>query len=170
MRNILFITALALAFATGCAKDPHYSKAFQQETRIQGSMQTVSATAENTLAACTEAFVKTGFLVEEASETKKTIRAKRQMPDPENPEITYVIIATATAVPKNNETSLCLVANQQTLVREVDTRWWKLLWIIPLFPVETVYETHIAAEGEIIDATFYESFFKTVSELMPDYS
>jgi hypothetical protein len=85
------------------------------------------------------------------------------MQDKEDPEISYNIHASADiSEVTGSETNVSLAASQQTILHRATTTWWHLLWIIPIIPTGTEYQTLVITEGNITDPGFYTDFFNSL--------
>jgi hypothetical protein len=92
------------------------------------------------------------------------------MQDKEDPEISYNIHASADISDLgNSDTNVSMSASQQTILHRASTTWWKLLWIIPIIPTGTEYQTLVIKEGNITDPQFYTDFFNTLTVSVTKY-
>jgi hypothetical protein len=65
---------------------------------------------------------------------------------------------------ESDSVAVTLSASQQTILHRKWHTWWHLLWIIPLFPTGTEYQTIVTKEGNITDAAFYNDFFAALEK------
>ncbi len=92
------------------------------------------------------------------------VKATRIFQDPQMPEQSYNITASIYFYETGPESSnLTVAASQQTILHRQWKTWWHLLWIIPIFPTGTEYQTVVISEGNITDSPFYSDFFQAIS-------
>jgi len=92
------------------------------------------------------------------------------MQDKENSEISYNISASADISEVTDaETTVSLSASEQTILHRASTTWWHLLWILPIIPTGTEYQTLVIKEGNITDPGFYTDFFNSVRVAVTKY-
>jgi hypothetical protein len=48
------------------------------------------------------------------------------------------------------------------ILHRATTTWWHLLWIIPIIPTGTEYQTLAIKEGNVTDPGFYTGFFNSL--------
>jgi hypothetical protein len=92
------------------------------------------------------------------------------MQDKEDPEISYNIHASAdVSEVAGSETNVSLAASQQTILHRATTTWWHLLWIFPIIPTGTEYQTLVVKEGNITEPAFYSDFFNALKIAVTKY-
>lgn len=154
--------AVTVAVAGGCATNNGYQKAFSAESAIKGNHQSFSAPLEQTFRAVKMTLVRQGFTVESADLGSGLIKAVRNFQDPTDKDVSYNIIATADVTADDENSLVTMAASQQTVLHREWHTWWHLLWIIPLFPTGTEYQTVVTQEGNVTDPVFYKDFFASV--------
>jgi len=160
--------ALALALLAGCGSQDGYHAAFHPKEALSGNSRVFQAVPEDAFTAVKLTLVKQGFTVEQADLRSGIIKAARNLQDAEDPSVSYNISATAdlTRAAAANGTMVTLAASQQTVLHRQWHTWWHLLWIIPLFPTGTEYQTVVTSEGSIRKESFYEDFFNAVGNTL----
>jgi hypothetical protein len=159
------LVSAAALLAAGCASNDGYRQAFSEKGVIQGSNHAVSADETPTLRAAKMTLVHQGFAIENVDFKAGIIKATRNFPDDGNKNISYNIVATVDVAPNGRGTSLVtLAATQQTVLHRERYDWWHLLWVLPLFPVDTEYQTVVTREGNVTDPVFYSDFFAAVDK------
>jgi len=145
---------------SGCASTPSYEGSFSENKRVQGSTETIPSSMETTWGAALEVFAQQGFLVQQADKESRTILANRHLRDEKDEETSYMLSTTLTLVPVSDQaTRAILAANQSTELYKKQYRWWKLLWIIPLFPIGSEHTTTVTNRDTIRSPQFYHDFF-----------
>ncbi|PTU33062.1 hypothetical protein [Stenotrophobium rhamnosiphilum] len=155
--------AVAIALAGGCATNDGYHKAFAAESAIKGNHQTFAAPLDQTFRAVKITLIRQGFTMESADPSSGLIKATRNFQDPVEKDVSYNIVATADVNAEDENSIVTIAASQQTILHREWHTWWKLLWIIPIFPTGTEYQTVVTKEGNVTDAAFYKDFFASVS-------
>jgi hypothetical protein len=85
------------------------------------------------------------------------------MQDKENPEYSYNIHVSADiSEVAGVQSTVSLAASQQTILHRATTTWWHLLWILPIIPTGTEYQTLVVNEGNVTDPGFYTDFFNSL--------
>ena len=150
-------TAVALY---GCAANEGYRQAFSDQARIAGNSHPVSTDPATTLRDTKGVLVHQGFTVENFDLNAGMIKAVRDFQDADDPTVSYNIAATVDVTGDGGSGStVTLAASQQTILHRQWHDWWHLLWIIPLFPTGTEYQTVVTREGNVTDTRFYSDFF-----------
>jgi hypothetical protein len=160
-RNILqlclsgFIVAL-----TGCAGNQQgYHKAFDSQNSLTQNQCSFTQPADTVFKVVKQVFIQRGFTIESADSKSGIIKAVRNMADKDDSEISYNIHAAADISEiTNEETKVSLAASQQTILHRATTTWWHLLWILPIIPTGTEYQTLVIKEGNITDPAVYADF------------
>lgn len=148
---------------TGCAGNQQYNKAFDSQHALVQNQCSFSQPADNIFKVTKQIFVQRGFTIENADIKSGIMKAVRIMSDERDEEISYNIHASADISEiTTNETKLSLAASQQTILHRSSLTWWKLLWILPLFPTGTEYQTLVIKEGNITDPVLYNDFCNAV--------
>jgi len=161
LKVFLFIGIIML---TGCSGNQQgYHKAFDSQNSLVHNQCLFSQSPDNIFKVTKQVFVKRGFTIESADAKSGIIKAVRNMADNEDSEISYNIHASADISDiTSEETKLSLAASQQTILHRSSITWWKLLWILPLIPTGTEYQTLVIKEGNITDPVIYNDFCNAV--------
>lgn len=144
----------------GCATPSSYEEAFSPTERVKGNVESIPASMEITWASSMEVLSQQGFLVQQSDAKSRIILASREMRDPKKKDYTYTVAANLTFVPLGDRTTRVMVAaNQTTEFHRKEYRWWKLLWIVPLFPTGTDYTSVVVNRDTVHEPQFYNGFF-----------
>lgn len=157
---------LAPTLLLGCAEATGgYRKAFSGEA-APGERAMIWAPRPKVWDAVQKTLVKQGFLVQQADPSTGLIKATRDMEDPKNPLVSYVVNAVVTISPGQSAdaTEVRMAANQQTVLHRKWHDWWHLLWIVPVIPTGTEYQTVVTHEGDVKAPSFYGDFFDALRE------
>jgi hypothetical protein len=158
----IVVVAVAISMAGGCATNDGYQKAFAAESAIKGNHQKFPGPSDQTFRAVKVTLVRQGFTIESADASSGLIKAIRNFQDTQDKDVSYNIIATADVTVDDDSSIVTLAASQQTILHREWHTWWHLLWIIPLFPTGTEYQTVVTHEGNVTDPAFYKDFFASV--------
>ena len=157
------LTATALLscmMMSGCASSDSYNQAFTNKNVPAGNGHTVNANESRTFKAARIKLVQQGFAIQSMDPTMGVIKATRSIQDNKNKDLTYNISANIDITPSDANSSIVRIsASQQSIMHHVYRDYWKLLFIIPLFPTGIHYENAVINEGEVTDQKFYKSFF-----------
>jgi len=160
---VILILIFPLIALFGCATTNDHHLAFSEKTALTGNSDSFDLSANQTMAASKAVLIKQGFTIDSVDVTSGIVKANRNLQDPDDQEYAYHITVSGLLVEEGpRRTLMTLSATQQTILHKKYTTWWKLLWMIPLFPVETKYETIVVKEGNIEEKRFYSDFFKAV--------
>src|SRR5664280_422779 len=161
LRMILFLAIITLI---GCATNQQgYQKAFDSQSSLTQNQCTFKQSSDSIFMISKQVFIQQGFTIESAELKSGIIKAVRNMQDKENPEISYNIHASADiSEVAGAETTVSLAASKQTILNRATTTWWHLLWILPIIPTGTEYQTLVVKEGNITDPGFYTDFFNSI--------
>ena len=86
--------------------------------------------------------------------------------DDKDNDLSYTVSATITLIPLSEQTTRVLVAaNQTTEMHRKEYRWWKLLWILPIFPVGSEYTTVVVNRDTVRSPQFYQDLFAATKSL-----
>lgn len=143
----------------GCAKNDAFKRAFDAQSSLVNNTCSFPQQPDSLFVAVKEVFAKQGFVIKAADQKSGIISAAKNMADPKDEEISYAITATANITEIGDETNVSLAMSQQTVVHKKDRIWWHLLWIVPLFPIGTEYQTAVVNEGDVTDPKTYTDFF-----------
>jgi len=167
---MLFLIVVIMAVA-GCASNQQgYQKAFDSQHSLTQNQCSFSQSPDSIFKIVKQTFVQQGFTVESADLKSGIIKAVRNMEDKENPEISYNIHASADISEITGaDTSVSLAASQQTILHRASTTWWHLLWILPIIPTGTEYQTLVIKEGNITEPGFYVDFFNSLKISVTKY-
>lgn len=148
---------------SGCAGNHQYNKAFDSQNALVQNQCSFPQSADTLFKVTKQIFVQRGFTIEAADTKSGIMKAVRNMADKDDEEISYNIHASADISEITaDETKLSLAASQQTILHRSSLTWWKLLWILPLFPTGTEYQTLVIKEGNITDPVLYNDFCNAV--------
>ena len=163
-RFLQIILFLAIMTLIGCATNQQgYQKAFHSESSLTQNQCTFKQSADSIFMISKQVFIQQGFTIESADLKSGIIKAVRNMQDKENAEISYNIHASADiSEVAGVESTVSLAASQQTILHRTTTTWWHLLWIVPIIPTGTEYQTLVVKEGNITDPGFYTDFFNSL--------
>ncbi|MGH8457436.1 MAG: hypothetical protein ACRETE_10650, partial [Stenotrophobium sp.] len=160
------LVAGILVLLAGCAASGDYRKAFDEAKSLHGNSQVYAAPADRAQRAVIGAYIKNGFTIKQAQQD--VITAERTIQDSGDADMSYIITSSAVVAPLDvNSTSVSLSANQQSVLHRKTYDWWHLLWIIPLFPVGTEYQTVVTSESTVDDPAFYSGFLKELNKTLP---
>jgi hypothetical protein len=164
------VVAGMLAF-TGCAGNQQgYQKAFDSQNSLTRNQCAFTQSYDGIFKIVKQTFIQQGFTIESADSKSGIVKAIRNMEDKENPEISYNIQASADiSEVAGAETNVSLAASQQTILHRSSTTWWHLLWILPIIPTGTEYQTLVIKEGNITDPGFYTDFFNSLKVSVTKY-
>lgn len=152
-------TILSLALM-GCSATPSYEDAFSNQHQVQGSAESLPASIDTAWGTVLEVLAQQGFLVQQADAKSHIILANREIRDAKDQDMSYTVSATLTFVPQAEQITRVLVAaNQTTEMHKKEYRWWKLLWLIPLFPTGSDYTTVVVNRDTVRSPQFYRDFF-----------
>jgi hypothetical protein len=155
----------------GCAGNQQgYQKAFDSQSSLTQNQCAFTQSCDGIFKIVKQTFIQQGFTIESADAKSGIIKAIRNMGDKENPEISYNIHASADISEVTGaETNVSLAASQQTILHRSSTTWWHLLWILPIIPTGTEYQTLVIKEGNITDPGFYTDFFNSLKVSVTKY-
>ena len=167
---VMFLPVVIMALA-GCANNQQgYQKAFDSQHSLTQNQSSFSQPAESVFKIVKQTFVQQGFTVESADFKSGMVKAVRNMQDRDDAEISYNIHASADISEVTGvETNVTLAASQQTILHRSTTTWWHLLWILPIIPTGTEYQTLVVKEGNITEPGFYTDFFNTLKISVTKY-
>ena len=145
--------ALVLSALAGCATHDEYKQAFNESRALHRNTHTVQLPPTQARQAVVSTFIKNGFNITQAQ--PDLVTATRTIQDSQDAELSYVVNATAAIAPKDDADSLVsLSANQQTVLHRATHDWFHLLWVVPLFPYATEYQTVVRSESTVDDPKF----------------
>ncbi len=106
-----------------------------------------------------------GWLIQQADTKSHLILAHREIRDQENTRLSHALTATVTIVPKSEQiTQVIATANKTTELHKKSYKWWRLLWLIPLFPTRTEYTTVVVDRDTVHSVQLYQDFFAAVTK------
>ena len=154
---------VAIMIITGCANNQQaYQKAFDSQHSLTHNQCTFTQPPESIFKIVKQILIQQGFTIESADSKSGIVKAVRNMPDKENPEISYNINTSVDiSEVTESETNVSVAASQQTILHRATTTWWHLLWIIPIIPTGTEYQTLVIKEGNITEPGLYTDFFNS---------
>lgn len=158
------LALLAVAAFSGCAAPGGHQMAFSDKTALVGNSKQMDLTVPQTIRVTKQVLVHQGFNIESVDAASGLVKASRNFQDPVKPELSYNITASAYIFDNGPQsTSLTMSASEQTTLHREWTTWWHLLWIIPIIPTGTEYQTIVTKEGNITDPVFYTDFFTAIT-------
>ena len=162
-------TILSSLILGGCASTPNYGDAFSATETIKGNAESIPASADMVWASALEVVVQQGFNIEQSDAKGRIMHVTKEIRNRNDKEFSHTVKGTITMVPlSDQQTRVMLSANQTTELHKKTYVWWKLLWMIPLFPTGTEYTTVVTDRDTVRAPEFYKSFFseltKTVTE------
>jgi hypothetical protein len=169
MKACLVIKAQILAIlvavmVSGCAAPAGHHTAFSDKTGLIGNSKALDLSASQAIKAAKQVLIRQGFTIDSIDVNAGLIKANRNFQDPEIPEQSYNINASVFVLENTPESCTVIAsANQQTILHREWKTWWHLLWIIPIFPTGTEYQTVVTQEGNITNPTVYTDFFTKVA-------
>ena len=170
-RLILWLLFVAIMAQIGCSNNQQaYQKAFDSQNSLTQNQCAFTQSPESIFKIVKQIYIQQGFTIESADLKSGIVKAVRNMQDKENPEISYNINASADiSEVTDSETTVSLAASQQTILHRASTTWWHLLWILPIIPTGTEYQTLVIKEGNITDPGFYADFFNSCRVAVTKY-
>lgn len=174
-RAVLWLGFMAVAVAAmnllGCSGNQQgYQKAFDSQSALTQNQCGFTQPCEDVFKIVKQTFVQQGFTIESADLKSGVVKAVRNMQDKDDPDISYNIHASADISDvAGSETNISLAASQQTILHRSTTTWWHLLWIIPIIPTGTDYQTLVIKEGNITEPAFYTDFFNNLKVAVTKY-
>ena len=157
------ISFLAIMTLIGCATQQEYQKAFDSQHSLTQNQCAFTQSPDSIFKIVKQTFVQQGFTIESADFKSGIIKAVRNMQDKENEEFSYNIHASVDISEEAvAQSTVSLAASQQTILHRATTTWWHLLWILPIIPTGTEYQTLVVKEGNITDPGFYTDFFNSL--------
>jgi hypothetical protein len=163
MRFVVYAKMLALLVAvmvSGCATPAGHHTAFSDQTGLIGNSKVLDVSASQAAKAARQVLIRQGFTIDSVDLNAGLIKATRNFQDPEKPEQSYNINASVFILENTPESCTVVAsASQQTILHREWKTWWHLLWIIPIFPTGTEYQTVVTQEGNVTNPTVYADFF-----------
>jgi hypothetical protein len=157
------ISFLAIMTLIGCATQQEYQKAFDSQHSLVQNQRTFTQSSDSIFRIAKQVFIQQGFTIESADFKSGIIKAVRNMQDKKNEEFSYNIHASVDISEEAvAQSTVSLAASQQTILHRATTTWWHLLWILPIIPTGTEYQTLVVKEGNITDPGFYTDFFNSL--------
>jgi hypothetical protein len=157
------ISFLAIMTLIGCATQQEYQKAFDSQHSLTQNQCTFTQSSDSIFMIAKQVFIQQGFTIESLDLKSGIIKAVRNMQDKENEEFSYNIHASVDISEEVvGQSIVSLAASQQTILHRATTTWWHLLWILPIIPTGTEYQTLPVKEGNITDPGFYTDFFNAL--------
>ncbi len=155
---------VALMSLTGCGGNQQgYQKAFDSQSSLTQNQCSLNQSCDTVFKIAKQTFTQQGFTIESADIKSGIIKAVRNMQDTKDPEISYNIhISADISEIIGSETNISIAASQQTILHRSTTTWWHLLWILPIIPTGTEYQTLVVKEGNITEPSFYTDFFNAL--------
>lgn len=151
---------MVMVVMSGCAGNQQgYQKVFDSEHALTQNQCSFTQSSDNVFKVAKQILTQRGFTIETADSKSGLIKAVRNMADKDDDEISYTVHASAdVSEVSSEETKVSLAASQQTILHRATTTWWHLLWILPIIPTGTEYQTLVIKEGNITDPAVYTDF------------
>jgi len=167
-----FVAISILSLLIGCASQPSsYEEAFSAKHQVPGSAESLPASMDVAWSAMLEVLSRQGFLVQQADSKGHIILATREIRDANDEDMSYTVSATLTLVSQADQLTRVLVAaNQTTEMHKKEYRWWKLLWILPLFPIGSDYTTVVVNRDTVRSPKFYNDLFAAAKSSIEEKS
>lgn len=168
----LFLGCLLLFTMSACSSTNPYDNAFDESKAPAGAPQTISGDQTSVMKSVKWVLVKQGFVIQKDDPVAGTVTAERDYVDPDDSAKTYLIdvnVAVQSGSLKNNSI-VAMSATQNTILHTKEHTWWHLLWILPIIPTGTVYQTVATGEGTVGDKKFYTHFYDQLREQMSSKS
>lgn len=161
---VLVLLCLAL-FTAGCSTPTKPEPGFTDNEKIEGNATSIGASKDVVWASVLEVMAQRGWLIQQANPQTGLITASREIRDEEKKELSHAYTATVTIVPTSEQvTQVIAAASKTTELHKKSTKWWKLLWIIPIFPKGTEYQTVVVNRETVHSAQLYQDFFAAVKK------
>jgi len=158
--------ATCLTFLVGaCKTNSTHEQAFSEQHQIKGNTESIPAPLDVVWASVLEVMAERGWLIQQTDSKSHLILAHREIRDQENTRLSHALTATVTIVPKSEQiTQVIATANKTTELHKKSYKWWRLLWLIPLFPTGTEYTTVVVDRDTVHSAQLYQDFFAAVKK------
>lgn len=170
MKKNLSLISLAfgavLTLSACSSAPPAYEGAFDATNAPGGSPILLTVPTDKAFKAVKFVLVKQGFQIQKVDLATGTVTGERDYVDPKDKDKSYLIdvsVVIQDGVGKNTS-MVALSATQSTLLHTKEHTWWHLLWIFPIIPTGTVYQTVNTGEGTVSDKKFYGHFYQQVRE------
>ena len=158
---------LSVLFLSACSSTPPaYEGAFDQTQAPGGAPEQIKGNTESVFKTVKWVLVKQGFQIQKVDQMAGTVIAERDYVDPDDKEKSYLIdvnVAVQDGIAKGTS-MVAISATQNTLLHTKEHTWWHLLWIFPIIPTGTVYQTVNTGEGTVTDRNFYENFYRQIRD------
>lgn len=166
----LCVSVLLALLVLACSSGPtQYEGAFSAGQQLKGNSESIPSPMDMTWGAVLEVLSQQGFLVQQADSKSHIILANREIRSNEDKDLSHTVTATITLIPSADQiTRVMMAANQTTNLHKKNYTWWKLLWLIPLFPTGTEYTTVVIDRDTVRSPQFYSDFFGTLKKLSED--
>jgi hypothetical protein len=170
--NSAGLVAIPILFLLiSCASQPSYEEAFSAKHQVPGSVESLPTSMDIAWSTMLEVLSRQGFLVQQADPKSHIILANREIRDSNDEDMSYTVSATLTLVSQADQLTRVLVAaNQTTEMHKKEYRWWKLLWILPLFPVGSDYTTVVVNRDTVRSPKFYNDLFAAAKSSIEEKS
>jgi hypothetical protein len=162
--TILLLASLSLLVG-GCGTTSTHVQAFSEQHQIKGNTQSFAAPIDVVWASVLEVMAQRGWLIQQTDVKSHLILAHREIRDTEDKNLSHALTATVTIIPTSEQiTQVIAAANKTTEMHKKSYKWWRLLWLIPLFPTGTVYTSVVVDRDTVHDAQLYQDFFTAVKQ------
>jgi len=144
----------------GCVSVPTFDETFLGGQQVQKSVAKIPYSMDIAWDAALEVLSRQGFLVQWTDPKSRIILAVREMQDPNENDYSHTVTVNITLVPLSDRmTQVLVAANKITEFHLKGYRWWKLLGVIPLFPIGPEHTTIVADRDIVRSPKFYLGFF-----------
>jgi hypothetical protein len=159
---VLLGTSLVLS---GCSSPTTHNRAFSKENIIKGNSEPVPAPVDIAWESVLGVMSEHGWILQQADSASHLVLAQKEIRDGNNKDLSHSITATVTLVPMSKQiTRITMAANMTTELHESSHTWFRLLWLVPLFPTGMEYNTVVINRDTVYDVLLYQDFFTAVKE------
>jgi hypothetical protein len=163
--TILLLVCISLLVG-GCSTPAPQKSAFSEQHQIKGNTESIAAPLDVVWASVLEVMAQRGWLIQQTDTKSHLILAHREIRDEKDEDLSHAITATITLVPTAEQiTRVIASANKTTEMHKQSRTWWRLLWLIPLFPTGTEYTSVVVGRDTVHEAQLYQDFFAAVKKV-----
>ncbi len=162
--SMQIFAVLIVAVVSGCAAPTGHQMAFSDKTALAGNIRQLDFSKSQAIQVSQQELIHRGFTIDSVDLNAGLIKATRNFQDTAVPEQSYIVTASVYAFENGpGSCTVTLSASQQTILHREWRTWWHLLWLIPIFPTGTEYQTVVIKEGNITDPAVYAKFFTAIT-------
>jgi hypothetical protein len=168
MKSVTTVLVLSLACIAGCASQRAYNEVFSEQTAIAGNTHSFAAAPADTLRAVVGTLVQRGFSIEQTDQQMGLVKATRNLQDPKDAKLSYLLTATASvwAAANGGGTVVRLSASEQQVTHSSKHNWVPIIGPLMIPMPGRTYQTTVTKEGTITDGGFYQDFFAAVQQTL----